>query len=246
MDRQQLKKCVYNFSEGQDRIKTQYYSCYIKLFFLLLFFNCYNFCVSQEVSWQKFYVDSNLTIEFPGLAKKGASFKMDKYSYDAYSYETSSAMFFVMVGTSEQEIEVYNKEDYEDALSDMAKGARKAAEEKGWITTFTDVTIDNVPGKKMTYNGKLASLDTKNTNYFFLVNGSGYTVSTIFLRQQLSSIDSVDMNHFISSIDFTDNIRENQFDTRSENMAYAIGKIIGGLVVLGVIMLIVILIVRRL
>lgn len=217
----------------------------MKFSLLLLFVISFKFCISQDTSWQKFRVDSNLTIEFPGLPKKQPSVKIDKYAYDLYSYETGRIMFIVMVGTSEQEIDVNNKEDYEEALSDITEGARKAAGENGWETTITNVTIDSVPGKKMSYSGKLATVDVIGNYYLFLVNGLGYSVNTIFRGKDLSTGDSLKLNGYISSIDFTDKIREKQFDTRTENMAYVFGKIIGSVIILGIVMLIVILIIRR-
>ena len=217
----------------------------MKFSLLLLLVISFKFCISQDNSWQKFRVDSNLTIEFPGLPKRQPSMKIDRYSYDLYSYETDRFMFMVMVGTSEQEIEVHNQEDYEEALSDMAEGARKAGSENDWTITITDVMIDSVPGKKMSYSGKIAKVDAMGNNYLFLVNGLSYSVNTMLRGQDLSAGDSLELNHYISSIDFTDKIREQQFETRTENIAYAVGKIIGGVIILGIIMLIVILIIRR-
>jgi hypothetical protein len=106
--------------------------------------------------------------------------------------------------------------------------------------------IDSVPGKKMFYKGKFAEVDAIGNNYLFLVNGLSYSVNAMYVGQNLSADDSLQIDRYISSIDFTDKIREQQFDTRTESVAFIIGKTIGGLLVLGIIMLIVILIIRKL
>jgi hypothetical protein len=200
------------------------------------------FC--QDSMWQRFRVDSNLTVEFKGHVEKGRPMAIDKYSYEEYSARLNGGVYMVMIGTSIEKIEVFDREEYQKSLDDLVAGALKAANEENWKTSIGDVVVDSVPGKTMFYRGKYGGSDAHGRNYYFLVNGLSYTVSAIFFDSISSKQDSADLDHFISSIDFTSKIREMQFATKKEYVAYNFGKMIGMLIVLAIVIIAVVFVVR--
>ena len=216
----------------------------MRISILLSLLIAFNISFSQDTSWKKFRIDSNLILEFIGDFEKIAPMAIEKYSYDIYSAKTGRAIYMAMVGSSKDEIRIFNNEDYRRALDKMVEGAVKAAGENNWSIAIADTLIDGLPGKKMSYSGKYATIDARGYSYFFLVNGLGYTISAIFLNPALSAKDSIDLNHFVSSIDFTDNIREKQFSTRTEYIAYESGRLIAMLIILAVIILVIIFVIR--
>ena len=217
----------------------------MKFGFLLILLTAFNTSFSQDTFWKTFRVDSNLTLEFKGAVDTGTKVTIDKYSYDVYSGNTGKAIYIVMRGVSKEKIEVYDREEYHKTLDLMVEGAVKAAGEMNLNTILTDTSIDNVPGKRMSYRGKFAGRDARGYNYFFLVNGLSYSINTIFLTPDLSEGDSADLSHFLSSINFNNNIRELKFANKKEFIAYHAGRFIGLLIVFVVIILVVIFFVRR-
>jgi hypothetical protein len=200
---------------------------------------------AQQTKWEKYKIDSNLTVELPANIEKGASLAVDKYSYEVVTAGIDSALYVVMVGTSKEKIEVNNMSDYYDAINAMSEGARKGAEEKNWTIIMSDVECDSIPGKKMSYTGKSGGMDAIGTTYFFLVNGLSYSFNIMFFKDHLSAKDSSDVNRFISSVDFTGNVREMQFQTVHDFLGYSLGRLLGLVIMMVIIIGVIIYVVRN-
>ena len=218
----------------------------MKNFFIILSIITSQIVNSQETAWQKFSIDSNLTVELPGLVEKGPPMSIDKYSYDGVTAKMDSVMFVVMVGTSKEKIEVYSFNDYLNAIDIMAEGALNAANERHWNTMISNVTCDSVPGKKMTYSGKFLAFDAKGYNYFFLVNGLSYSMNIVFFKPVLSAKDSLTLKYFESSFDFTNDIKEMRYLVTSKSIENNSGRLVGILVILGIVIAVVLYVVRNL
>jgi hypothetical protein len=200
---------------------------------------------SQDTSWHKFRLDSNLILELNGTIEKEPEATIGKYSFEGYSVKTDNAVYVVMVGRSKEEIKIFDRADYQRVLDQMADGEIEAARERDWKILLEDTVIDRVPGKKMTYTGKYFGRDLHGFNYFFIVNGLGYSINALFLTST-SHKDSTDIKHVLSSIDFPDKIQGLQFAGKKEYIAYHAGKLTVLLLLSVAIILIVIFFVRRL
>ena len=222
-------------------------SCYAMRTCLLVFLLArLNLSFSQDTSWHKFRLDSNLILELNGTIEKEPQATVGRYSFEGYSVKTDNAVYVVMVGRSKEEIKIFDRADYQRVLDQMAEGEVEAARERNWKILLEDTLIDRVPGKKMTYTGKYFGRDLKGYNYFFIVNGLGYSINALFLGSTLSHKDSTDIRHILSSIDFPDKIQGLQFANKKEYIAYHAGKLTVLFLLSVAIILIVIFFVRRL
>ncbi len=218
----------------------------MKTFFLLFPLLVAQIVSAQDTAWNKVTIDSNLTVELPGPAEKAGQSNIDKYIFEIFSCKIDSAGFVIMKGISKEKIEINNKEDYKNAMDELLRGALTTAWENNWNVFSGDTTCDGVSGKKMHYTGKLSGQAISGYNYFFLVNGVSYHASVIFRKIALTQKDSVCMSRFLSSLNFNDNIREKQFETRLAAVAYRSGKLTVMLIVAGIIIAVVIFVVRNL
>jgi hypothetical protein len=219
---------------------------YMRNIFLAICVVSFQVARSQAVIWKTVTVDSNLAIDMPGSVLKEAPRVIDRYTYQVFGSRADSALFFVLVGTSIEKIEINNMKDYLEALTFMAEGALKGAEERQWATKLSNTSYHDVPCKKIEFSGKFGGVETKGFYYCFLVNGFAYIANAVFLKPSLSAKDSANLDQFISSARFTQDIRELRFAKRSEYVGYGAGRLISLFIMIGIIVAVIIVVLRSL
>lgn len=201
---------------------------------------------AQDSLWKKFVVDSNMTVELPGTVGRIDTLTINHYSYRMAIVKADSAAYAVMVTTKEMGSNIYDNARYKHAMEELAHGVTESMSDNKFNGTVYDVQYDKVPGKKVISTGRFLGIRAKMISHLFIVNDYVYVIHAYYFKNDLTAKDSAELNHITSSINFTDDVMELSDGSKSQIGAFSKGKLVGLIVVFGVIVVGIVIFVRKL
>jgi hypothetical protein len=173
----------------------------------------------QDLTWKKYKIDTNLTVEFPAevtiLDTVTKPTTTDVY-IKRYTSEIEGISLGVIVTTG-SDVEPDNPESLKEFYKEAEEGILIVARRKNARFNVKDTTIDNIAGRSVIMFGGALEEGYVFRFYLFLVNGKLYTLLSNSPRD-LSEIELPYRKKFLSSADFAANVREQKFATKQESL----------------------------
>jgi hypothetical protein len=214
-----------------------------RIIIIITFFGAF-YLYGQDTVWKKINIDENLSIFLPGKVIQTDTFFLKddkKMRFRVFKTQTEFSAFGVAITPNETNINADNRETLKTALDRIAKGSCTAAVRKGFTCLSSDTMVNNIPCKKTKIYKERAPFTPPIFSYIFLVNDKMYMFSTTpfdYLENMANS--SHESNLLLNSIRFTSTIKEKQFDSNAESIAYKIGYyFIPALLIIGIIVYVV-------
>jgi uncharacterized protein YqgQ len=148
----------------------------------------------------------------------------------------------VQCSSAKVNLNIYDSSSYEEALVAIQKGAIDFYREQHMEPILGDTMMDGIRMKTMYDQSLTLGKRLKRFGYIFILNDRAYVLYAI--QGNFRDSDSSELHQFLSSLHFTSNRQEQQFATKKEALAYNFGRMIGGLLSLGVVVLVIFFVVR--
>lgn len=196
--------------------------------------------IAQDSIWKKIIVDENLTISLPGKVETIDTFLIkdnNKLKFRLMSADFIYGTIVVNSTPNETNISVNNSESFDEALKGIGVGFKKSIEKKGKFAVIQDTIIDSLKGIVGFVYLDSNHIKPEKISFMFLLNDKMYSVLINYFpfeSDQIENIQKYTLNKLLNSIHFNRaNIKEQQFASRAESEGFAIGELIGFLIVFG-------------
>ena len=198
------------------------------------------FC--QDSVWTTIDINGDIKASLPGSIDTIKNFKNGPYTFDVYSGKRSFNLYMIQCSSASVDLNIYDSSSYEEALAGVQKGALDFYREQHMEPILGDTIIGGIHMKTISNQSLTLGKRLKRFGYVFILNDRAYVIYAI--QGNFEDSDSSELHQFLSSIQFTSNRQEQKFATKKEALAYNFGRLIGGLLSIGVVVLVVFFVVR--
>ena len=200
------------------------------------------FSLAQDTSWRTIRVNDDLVASLPGSIDSMVNVKQGPQVFTFYTGQRANNLYMIQV-SAKTNLNIHDDESYEDALKGVQKGIVNSFKQKNIVPKIGDTLIQGI--KMKTITTEVHDLDVGGNwhTYIFILNDRFYNIGVIHKSEE--PLNGSDLQTFLNSIKFTTSIQEKEFPSKAYGIGYNMGKLLWGLIVMGVIGLIIYFIVRR-
>ena len=147
----------------------------------------------------------------------------------------------IQVTPAKAGLSIYDTISYNNALTSAREGILQGLRTRAMLAELGDTVMKSIRMKTVVTDGY--RIGTTARLYIFILNDRVYQVGAFQGNRDLS--DTRELQFFLSSLQFTNNIQEKMFNTPGDANRFKLAKLIEGLISLAIIGLIVYFVVRR-